>query len=65
MRKKEREVTDIAELESIISRSDVCRVAFADKDVPYIVTMNFGYMHGEPGRNTMPDMENFPTGLKC
>jgi nitroimidazol reductase NimA-like FMN-containing flavoprotein (pyridoxamine 5'-phosphate oxidase superfamily) len=49
MRKKEREVTDIAELESIISRSDVCRVAFADKDVPYIVTMNFGYMHGEHG----------------
>lgn len=49
MRKKEREVTDIDEIESIISRSDVCRVAFADRDVPYIVTMNFGYTHGEPG----------------
>ncbi len=49
MRKKEREVTDIDEIESIISRSDVCRIAFADKDVPYIVTMNFGYTHGKPG----------------
>jgi nitroimidazol reductase NimA-like FMN-containing flavoprotein (pyridoxamine 5'-phosphate oxidase superfamily) len=49
MRKKEKEVSDIPELESIISRSDVCRVAFADKDVPYIVTMNFGFVSGDPG----------------
>jgi nitroimidazol reductase NimA-like FMN-containing flavoprotein (pyridoxamine 5'-phosphate oxidase superfamily) len=49
MRKKEREVSDLFELVSIISRCDVCRVAFADKDLPYIVTMNFGYVPGEPG----------------
>jgi Predicted flavin-nucleotide-binding protein len=43
MRRKEREITDIQELESIIKSCDVCRVAFADGNVPYIVTMNFGY----------------------
>jgi uncharacterized protein len=43
MRRKEREITDIQELESIINKSDVCRVAFADANIPYIVTMNFGY----------------------
>jgi len=47
MRKKEREITDIQEIEKIITRSDVCRIAFADHDVPYIVTMNFGYTGGE------------------
>lgn len=47
MRKKEREVSDIHDIESIINRADVCRVAFADKDMPYIVTMNFGYSGGE------------------
>jgi nitroimidazol reductase NimA-like FMN-containing flavoprotein (pyridoxamine 5'-phosphate oxidase superfamily) len=47
MRRKEREVEDIAEIESIISRSDVCRVAIANNNIPYIVTMNFGYTGGE------------------
>jgi nitroimidazol reductase NimA-like FMN-containing flavoprotein (pyridoxamine 5'-phosphate oxidase superfamily) len=46
MRKKEREVSDIAEIESIITRCDVCRIAFADNNTPYIVTMNFGYRGG-------------------
>jgi uncharacterized protein len=47
MRKKEREITDINDLDSIISRADVCRVAFAVNDTPYIVTMNFGYAGGD------------------
>ena len=47
MRKKEREITDIAAIESIIQRADVCRIALADGNIPYIVTMNFGYSGGE------------------
>ncbi|MCU0461255.1 MAG: pyridoxamine 5'-phosphate oxidase family protein [Bacteroidales bacterium] len=47
MRKKNKEVTDIQEIERIISRADVCRIAFADMNTPYIVTMNFGYSGGE------------------
>jgi nitroimidazol reductase NimA-like FMN-containing flavoprotein (pyridoxamine 5'-phosphate oxidase superfamily) len=46
MRKKEREIKDIEELEDVISRSDVCRIAFADNNFPYIVTLNFGYIPG-------------------
>jgi hypothetical protein len=47
MRRKEREITGIDEIEAIISRCDVCRIALADDNIPYIVTMNFGYSGGE------------------
>lgn len=50
MRRKEREITDIQKLESIINNCDVCRVAFADDNIPYIVTMNFGYSGGTEKR---------------
>ena len=47
MRRHDREVRDNTEIESIISRSDVCRIAFADNNIPYIVTLNFGYTGGD------------------
>jgi nitroimidazol reductase NimA-like FMN-containing flavoprotein (pyridoxamine 5'-phosphate oxidase superfamily) len=47
MRKSDREITDIIEIESIIKESDVCRIALADGNIPYIVTMNFGYSGGK------------------
>ncbi|MGD0341037.1 MAG: pyridoxamine 5'-phosphate oxidase family protein [Bacteroidales bacterium] len=47
MRRKEREITDIKELDTIIKNCDVCRIAFAHSNVPYIVTMNFGYSREE------------------
>jgi uncharacterized protein len=47
MRRKEREITDKAELESIIRSCDVCRLAMANDNIPYIVTMNFGYAGGD------------------
>jgi nitroimidazol reductase NimA-like FMN-containing flavoprotein (pyridoxamine 5'-phosphate oxidase superfamily) len=47
MRRKEREITKISEIESIISKSDVCRIAIANENMPYIVTMNFGYSGGK------------------
>jgi uncharacterized protein len=43
MRRSDKEVTEIEELEKIIEKADVCRIAFADNNTPYIVTMNFGY----------------------
>jgi len=46
MRRKEREIIGIDEIEAIISRCDVCRIALADDNIPYIVTMNFGYSAG-------------------
>lgn len=43
MRRKEREVTDKALIESIIKKADVCRLAMIDNNIPYIVALNFGY----------------------
>ena len=50
MRRKEREVRDSGSIESIIARCDVCRIALTDGSTPYIVTLNFGYVPGQPGR---------------
>lgn len=47
MRRKDRQIKEKSEIESIISRCDVCRIAFADNNMPYIVTMNFGYCSGK------------------
>jgi uncharacterized protein len=47
MRRKDREIKEVSILESIISNSDVCRIAFADNNLPYIVTLNFGYTGGD------------------
>ena len=43
MRRSEREITDPKEIEQVFKSSDVCRIAFADNNIPYIVTMNFGF----------------------
>lgn len=43
MRKKNREVTDLKELIDILSKCDVCRIAFFDEEYPYIIPMNFGF----------------------
>jgi uncharacterized protein len=43
MRRNEREISDIQEIEEIISKAETCRIAFADNNMPYIVALNFGY----------------------
>ena len=43
MRRKDKEITDLAEIEAIINRSLVCRLAMVDGDLPYIVPLCFGY----------------------
>jgi len=48
MRKKEREINDLEQIDSIINKSDVCRIALVDDGLPYIVTLNFGYKKGGP-----------------
>jgi nitroimidazol reductase NimA-like FMN-containing flavoprotein (pyridoxamine 5'-phosphate oxidase superfamily) len=50
MRNKEQEITDIRVIEEIIEKSDVCRIALANADIPYIVTMNFGYQSAPESR---------------
>ena len=43
MRRADREIPEITLIEEIIQKADVCRVALANENIPYIVTMNFGY----------------------
>lgn len=43
MRLKDKEIKDFRIIEEIIRKTDVCRIAFANDNIPYIVTMNFGY----------------------
>jgi len=43
MIRKDKEITDLNEIESIIRRSVVCRLALADQNEPYVVPLSFGY----------------------
>jgi len=43
MRRKDKEIKDKKEIESIINRAIVCRIALSDNNMPYIVPINFGY----------------------
>ncbi len=43
MRRKDKEITDKKEIESIINKFDVCRIALSEKNSPYIVPVCFGY----------------------
>ena len=43
MRRKDKEIADKSEIESIIRKSLVCRLGLADNGTPYIVPLCFGY----------------------
>ena len=43
MRRSDREITDKTEIMKIIEKCDVCRLALAENNIPYIVPMNYGY----------------------
>lgn len=45
MRRKEREITDIHQLQQILEECKVCRVAMQDKDGLYLIPLNFGYQY--------------------
>ncbi len=43
MRRKENEITDIHEIETIMQKADVCRLGLAVDNTPYVVPVNYGY----------------------
>ncbi|NYT13393.1 MAG: pyridoxamine 5'-phosphate oxidase family protein [Candidatus Methanofastidiosa archaeon] len=43
MNRKDREITDMGEIEKIINNAKVIRVAVCENNRPYIVPLNFGY----------------------
>ncbi|MBW2062902.1 MAG: pyridoxamine 5'-phosphate oxidase family protein [Deltaproteobacteria bacterium] len=46
MRKKDQEITDKELIEAIIDKATVCRIAFSEKNIPYIIPVNFGHKDG-------------------
>ncbi|MDR2908356.1 MAG: pyridoxamine 5'-phosphate oxidase family protein [Oscillospiraceae bacterium] len=50
MRRKDREVSDRAGIENILSRCKTCHVAMIDGDIPYVVPLSYGYRFLEGGR---------------
>ncbi len=46
MRRTDRQITDSAEIESILQESMICRLGLADGGEPYIVPLSFGYTGG-------------------
>jgi uncharacterized protein len=55
MRRKDREITDRTEIEAILQEAQVCRIALADGDGPYIVPMCFGYDDGSIYLHSAPE----------
>lgn len=47
MRRKDREITDMRQILSIISKAKVLRLGLFDKEYPYIVPLHFGYEYAE------------------
>ncbi|MCD6299852.1 MAG: pyridoxamine 5'-phosphate oxidase family protein [Dehalococcoidales bacterium] len=43
MRRKDKEITDIDDIEEIIKKAICCRIGLVDNDEPYIVPVSFGY----------------------
>ena len=43
MRRLDKQITDESIINEIISKSLICRIAFFDKEYPYVVPMNYGY----------------------
>ena len=46
MNRQEKEITDSAEIADIMRRAQICRVAMADGEKPYIVPVNYAVVDG-------------------
>ena len=44
MRRKDREVTEMEEIQQIFDECKVCRIGIMDENGPYIVPVNYGYV---------------------
>jgi nitroimidazol reductase NimA-like FMN-containing flavoprotein (pyridoxamine 5'-phosphate oxidase superfamily) len=47
MRRKDKEISDVSEIRSIIEKAKVCRLGLANEGEPYVVPMSFGYQKNE------------------
>ena len=56
MRRKDREVTEMEEIQQIFDECKVCRIGIMDENGPYIVPVNYGYVR-EEGKNANVGVE--------
>ncbi|MFC1737124.1 pyridoxamine 5'-phosphate oxidase family protein [Candidatus Hydrogenedentota bacterium] len=54
MRNKEKEITETADIESVITEAIVCHLAMVDGNKPYVVPISFGYRDGTLFLHTSP-----------
>ena len=43
MRRKDREITDLAEMEAVLREAQVCRIALCDGNEPYVIPLCYAY----------------------
>ena len=55
MRRKDKEITDIRQIEDILNKGKFCHISMANKDEPYMVTVNYGYKNNCIYFHSAPD----------
>jgi nitroimidazol reductase NimA-like FMN-containing flavoprotein (pyridoxamine 5'-phosphate oxidase superfamily) len=55
VRRKNREIADRTEIESILHEATVCRIGLSDGGVPYVVPVRFGYEDGAVSIHPAPE----------
>lgn len=66
MRRSDKQITDPAELETILRSSEICHLSMVDDGKPYVVPMNFGYensalyFHSAPEGRKIDVLESNP-----
>jgi nitroimidazol reductase NimA-like FMN-containing flavoprotein (pyridoxamine 5'-phosphate oxidase superfamily) len=46
MRRSDKQIKDLADLEAILHSAQICHLSMVDGDKPYVVPLNFGYEEG-------------------
>ncbi len=55
MRRKDKEITDIRQIEDILNKGRYCHLSMANMDEPYLVTVNYGYKNNCIYLHSAPD----------
>ena len=45
MRRADKEITDTSAILDLMNKCEVCRIAFFDNEFPYLIPLNFGFIH--------------------
>jgi nitroimidazol reductase NimA-like FMN-containing flavoprotein (pyridoxamine 5'-phosphate oxidase superfamily) len=62
VKRKDREITDRAEIDAILNEAMVCRIGLADENGPYIVPVSFGYEDGAIYVHSAPEASKNRSG---